>query len=258
MPYDTAICRPADLTAACPVERNPSEGTHHSWYLPVKTAVEWVAALVLLVLLAPVMGVLALLTKWTSPGPAFYMQTRLGKDGRPFSIYKIRTMTHNCELTTGPVWSAGNDRRVTPLGRFLRDTHLDELPQLWNVLQGDMSLIGPRPERPEIVARLETALPRYRERLQVRPGVTGLAQVHRPPDADLEDVRHKLAYDLHYVKEVSAAMDVRILVTTALNMVAQAFNFAGRLLVKSYGERVESAYAAAPPSADTRQTAGAA
>src|SRR5439155_12868491 len=116
-----------------------------------------------------------LLVKLTSRGPALYTQTRLGRNGRPFTIYKLRTMQHRCESLTGARWSTPGDPRITPVGRFLRKTHLDELPQLWNVLRGDMALVGPRPERPEFVPQLEQAVPHYRDRLLVRPGVSGLA-----------------------------------------------------------------------------------
>jgi lipopolysaccharide/colanic/teichoic acid biosynthesis glycosyltransferase len=108
---------------------------------------------------------------------------------------------------------------VTPFGRFLRNTHLDELPQLWNVLRGDMALVGPRPERPEIVAILETEIPLYRDRELIRPGVTGLAQIQLPPDTDVESVRRKLAYDLYYIREANALLDLKILIATALKVV---------------------------------------
>src|SRR5207253_4196733 len=142
--------------------------------------------------------------------PVFYSQIRLGRGGKPFAIYKIRTMTHNCEKVSGAQWSTPGDARITPVGRFLRKTHLDELPQLWNVLRADMSLVGPRPERPEFVPKLEHALPRYRDRLAVRPGVSGLAQVQLPPDTDLASVRRKLAHDLFYVERMSFWLDLRI------------------------------------------------
>src|SRR5262249_47324474 len=119
-----------------------------SWYVPIKVCLEWVVGLVLLTLFAPLIAALAAWVKLTSRGPAFYAQTRLGRRGRPYRIYKLRTMCHNAEAHSGPVWAAKQDLRITPLGKFLRDTHLDELPQLWNVLRGEMSLIGPRPERP--------------------------------------------------------------------------------------------------------------
>jgi len=170
------------------------------------------------------------LVRATSPGPFVYTQTRLGLNRRRFTIYKIRSMTHNCEQLSGPCWSVGNDPRVTPVGRFLRRTHLDELPQLWNVLRGDMSLVGPRPERPEFVASLEQVLPRYSERLKVRPGVTGLAQMKLPPDTDLLSVRRKLVYDLHYVERSRLGLDLRILLGTALFLLGIPFTLSCRLL----------------------------
>jgi lipopolysaccharide/colanic/teichoic acid biosynthesis glycosyltransferase len=199
------------------------------WYVPCKTALDFVAAAVLLVVAAPVVGLAALLVKLTSRGPAFYTQTRVGRNGRLFTIYKVRTMIHKCESLTGPRWSMPGDPRVTRLGNFLRVTHLDELPQLVNVLRGDMSLIGPRPERPEFVPELERALPRYRERLAVLPGVTGLAQVRLPADTDLGSVRTKLAYDLYYIRHLSPMLDLRILLCTSLYAVGVPFRWSRRL-----------------------------
>src|ERR1700687_1886239 len=147
-----------------------------SVYLVLRTIADRLAALVLFVAAAPVISVSALLVKLTSRGPAFYSQTRLGLGGRLFTIYKIRTMIHNCESLTGPRWSIPGDPRVTRLGRFLRGSHLDELRQLVNVVRADMNLIGPRPERPECLADLQRELPHYTNRLAIRPGVTGLAQ----------------------------------------------------------------------------------
>jgi lipopolysaccharide/colanic/teichoic acid biosynthesis glycosyltransferase len=188
-----------------------------------RTALEFLVALGLLVVTAPLVLLAALLVKLTSRGPVFYTQVRLGRGGRPYLLYKIRSMAHDCERLSGPRWSTGRDPRVTPVGRVLRFTHLDELPQLWNVLCGEMSLIGPRPERPEFVPQLEQALPRYRERLRVRPGVTGLAQVQLPADSGLESVRRKLAYDLYYIEAVGPWLDLRILLSTALKMVGVPF-----------------------------------
>lgn len=179
-----------------------------------KFAVEWATACLLLVLLAPFLAILALIVKCTSRGPAIYAQTRLGKDDRPFTLYKFRTMRHDCERLSGPCWAQPDDPRVTVLGRFLRAFHLDELPQLWNVVRGEMSLIGPRPERPEIIAKLETVIPRYSERRQVRPGMTGLAQVQLPPDTTLSCVRRKLIYDLYYIEQISFWLDLQILSST--------------------------------------------
>lgn len=223
-------------------------GTHtegsdprHQWYMPLKVGFEWCIALVLMVLLAPLIGLLALMVKWTDPGPAFYSQVRLGHRGKEYRIFKLRTMKQDCEAKTGPVWSSGaNDPRVTRFGRLLRDTHLDELPQLWNVLRGEMSLVGPRPERPEIATKLERAMSCYPNRLLVRPGVTGLAQVQLPPDVDLESVRRKLAYDLHYVREVSPVLDARIVFATALHFTAVAIKAVGEYLIRAERTEVET------------------
>jgi len=188
-----------------------------SWYLRCKTGVEFLLAAGLLILNAPVILLAALAVKLTSRGPAFYIQSRVGKNGRVFTIFKIRTMIHNCESLTGPRWAIPGDPRVTRVGQFLRSAHLDELPPLINILRGGMGLIGPRPERPEFVTELERALPCYRDRLSVRPGVTGLAQVQLPADTELASVRRKLAYDLHYIRHLSLSLDLRILFCTVLH-----------------------------------------
>lgn len=188
-------------------------------YLAVKQVMDCVAALVLSVLLAPLAFVSMVLVKLTSRGPAIYSQPRVGFNGRIYTIYKVRSMRHDCERASGARWAKKNDSRVTPIGGFLRKTHLDELPQLWNVIKGEMSLVGPRPERPVFVEQLETALPRYMERLRVRPGVTGLAQVQLPPDTDLESVRRKLVLDLRYVERLNFWLDARIVLVTGLGLV---------------------------------------
>lgn len=183
-------------------------------YAVIKAAVEFTLALVLLLLTAPLILFAMLLIKLTSRGPALYTQTRIGKSGLPFTIFKLRTMVHECESLTGAQWCKPGDTRITRVGWWLRRTHIDELPQLWNVLIGDMSLIGPRPERPEFVPSLEQAIALYRERLGVRPGLTGFAQVQLPPDTDLDSVRIKLAYDLHYVCHMSFCFDVMLYLAT--------------------------------------------
>src|SRR5438552_3957175 len=173
-----------------------------------KVAMDWTLSLALLILAAPLVLLAALAVKLTSRGPIFYSQTRLGRGGQPYTIYKIRTMLHNCESKSGACWSTAGDPRITLVGRFLRRTHVDELPQLWNVLRGEMSLVGPRPERPEFVTTLEVVIPHYRARLAVRPGITGLGQVQLPADTDLTSVRRKLAYDLYYVRQLSLWLDL--------------------------------------------------
>jgi lipopolysaccharide/colanic/teichoic acid biosynthesis glycosyltransferase len=207
-----------------------------------KSAMDFILACVLIVVTAPVMLLGMLLVYLTSPGPVIYCQTRLGQYGRRYTIYKIRSMNHNCERLTGPTWAKPGDNRVTWIGKILRATHIDELPQLWNILCGEMSLVGPRPERPEIAFQLERALPRFQERLSVRPGVTGLAQVQLPPDVDLNSVRRKLACDLYYIGQITPWLDLRILIGTALGVLGIGFAVTGRVLRIPSGEAVESAY----------------
>ena len=185
----------------------------------LKRAADFFLACALMLIAAPIIAVLAILVKRASTGPAFYSQARLGLNGRPFRILKLRTMFDNCESITGPVWSCKNDERITPIGRILRDTHLDELPQLWNVLRGDMSLVGPRPERAEIARRIETKVPEFALRLRVRPGLTGLAQLRVPADVDIASIPHKLAQDLFYLRHQSLLLDLRILISTGFQFV---------------------------------------
>jgi lipopolysaccharide/colanic/teichoic acid biosynthesis glycosyltransferase len=188
-------------------------------YFLVKRGLDFFLAAALLVLSAPVVLAAMALVKLTSRGPMTYTQTRVGFAGRPFTIYKIRTMIHNCESLTGPRWAVPDDPRVTPVGAVLRKLHLDELPQLVNVLRGEMSLVGPRPERPEFVMKLERDIPHYQARHSVVPGITGLAQLHLPPDTEVCHVERKLRYDLYYARYFGLQMDVRILVGTALKVI---------------------------------------
>jgi lipopolysaccharide/colanic/teichoic acid biosynthesis glycosyltransferase len=213
------------LTESGPRPPVPPGGVY-AWCRPV---LDRLVALVLLVLTSPVIGLAMLLVKWTSRGPTLYSQIRLGLHGAPFAIFKIRTMVHNCEAGTGPRWSSPGDPRITPVGRFLRVTHLDELPQLWNVLRGDMALVGPRPERPEFIPVLQRSIPRYRDRLVIKPGLTGLAQVNLPADTDLASVRRKLAHDLYYVEHAGFWLDVRLVLCTAGHVVGIPFRVLARL-----------------------------
>jgi lipopolysaccharide/colanic/teichoic acid biosynthesis glycosyltransferase len=186
-------------------------------------------AAILLLPAAPLMLVLIALIRATSKGPSVFRQTRTGKDGKQYVMYKLRSMYCDAERATGPAWTQARDPRVTPLGRWLRKLHLDELPQLFNVLRGEMSLVGPRPERPEFVEVLRTAIPHYESRLKVRPGITGLAQINLPPDSDLNSVRRKQALDLQYIAEANALLDIRILLSTTLRIVGVPGAAAARL-----------------------------
>lgn len=185
-------------------------------YATIKPAIDLFVALVLLVLTFPIMIAAMMLVRLTSRGPVMYTQRRVGLYGEVFTIFKIRTMYEDSERQSGATWAVPGDPRITPLGRFLRFSHLDELPQLFNVLSGEMSLVGPRPERPEFLPRLEAEIPDYRRRLAVRPGITGLAQVQQAPDTDVNSVRRKLDYDLHYVAAMGAWLDLRIVLATGL------------------------------------------
>jgi lipopolysaccharide/colanic/teichoic acid biosynthesis glycosyltransferase len=158
------------------------------------------------------MALIAIAVRLTSTGPAFYHQRRVGLLGRDITIHKFRTMRVDAEAETGPVWaSKSGDPRVTPIGGFLRRTRMDELPQLWNVLKGEMSFVGPRPERPEFVEELTREIPYYGQRHVVRPGITGWAQVRYTYGATIEDALEKLQYDLYYIKNLSIALDLYIL-----------------------------------------------
>jgi sugar transferase (PEP-CTERM system associated) len=186
-----------------------------------KRASDVVAAIAGLILAAPLMLVSALLLKLESPAdPILYHQERVGLNGETFIIHKFRTMRSDAEAKTGPVWSAGDkDPRITAVGRFMRKTRLDEIPQLWNVLRGDMSLIGPRPERPAFVETLTQQIPFYGQRHVVKPGVTGWAQVRYTYGASVEDALQKMQYDLYYVKHMSLRFDLLIALETIKTVV---------------------------------------
>ncbi len=187
-------------------------------YAEFKRAIDILFAAPGVVVATPITLFLALLVKLTSRGPAFYLQERVGKDGRVFKIIKLRTMVADAEAATGPVWASADDPRETRFGRFLRRTHLDELPQFWNVLRGDMSLIGPRPERPVFVEKFRSEIPGYGARLSVRPGITGWAQINHPSDRTLDDVRRKLDFDREYIRSMGWGIDIRIMAATAARM----------------------------------------
>jgi lipopolysaccharide/colanic/teichoic acid biosynthesis glycosyltransferase len=195
-------------------------------------AVNFMLALVALVALFPVFLIVGLLVKLTSRGPVFYTQERIGLDrrafgpvnqnhrrkldlgGRPFTIYKFRTMRVDAERESGAVWARQDDPRVTPVGRFLRQYRLDELPQLLNVLRGEMNIVGPRPERPGIFAELRNHIAEYPLRQRAKPGITGLAQISHHYDRSIDDVRRKVHYDLEYIRRQSVREDLRIMLRT--------------------------------------------
>jgi len=184
---------------------------------------KWYVDVFISIVTLPVIGSLILLfmllTKLTSKGPVLYSQIRCSKDGKPFKMYKIRSMVIDAESRGGAVWAGKRDPRVTAVGRFMRRFHLDELPQIWNVWCGEMTVIGPRPERPEIIDQLKKEITCYEHRMLVLPGLTGYAQLNRPSDTDLRDVRKKLILDLEYIEKASFWFDMRILLGTAFKFV---------------------------------------
>ena len=192
-----------------------SSGFHKKeWLLAIKRLFDVLAAAAGLLLGAPLMLLVAVAVKYTSDGPILYHQTRVGQHGRHFVVHKFRSMRVDAEAGTGAVWASKIDSRVTPIGRFLRKTRLDEMPQLWNVLVGEMSLVGPRPERPEFVASLTKQIPFYGERHVVKPGVTGWAQVSYAYGVSVEDALEKLQYDLYYAKNLTLPFDLLIVLQT--------------------------------------------
>jgi len=190
------------------------------WERVVKRLIDIVVSLIVLGLGLPLWVLIAILIKIDSRGPVIYKQERVGKDGKIFTLYKFRSMYENAEALTGPTWATKNDPRVTRVGKILRKLHLDEIPQFINVLKGDMSLIGPRPERPVFVEKLSKEIPLYRRRLKVKPGITGWAQVKYKYDESIEDVKKKLQYDLFYIENMSLRMDLKIIAYTILHILS--------------------------------------
>lgn len=179
-----------------------------------KRVVDVVVSGLFLTFTLPIMLLTAIMIRLDSPGPIFYRQERVGRDGRTYTLLKFRSMRVDAETASGPRWAAQNDDRITPIGNFIRKTRLDEIPQVINVLRGEMSFIGPRPERPFFVESLCEAIPYYSERHRVKPGITGWAQVCYPYGASIEDAKEKLAYDLYYIKNRSLFLDIVILLQT--------------------------------------------
>jgi len=214
--------------------RRRSESVTDRVYGWFKRSIDVFLSAIGLLVLFPVFAILAVLIRLDSPGSVFYAQERIGMNrrrgrndphsgkerrradsfGRPFKIYKLRTMVSDAEKNTGPVWASAQDARVTRLGRILRQTRLDETPQLWNVLRGDMSLVGPRPERPSFVRSFAETIPDYPKRCQALPGITGLAQVKSHYDTSVDTVNRKLQYDLYYVRHGRFLLDMKIMAAT--------------------------------------------
>lgn len=192
----------------CP--QNSETRASQGAYRVIKRAFDFTAALLLSILLVLPMAILILLIRIDSPGPAIFRQERLGKDGKPFMILKLRTMRMDAEKN-GPRWADANDSRCTRLGRFLRKTRLDELPQVWNILRGEMSFVGPRPEREYFYGQFEQYIPEFRDRLAVVPGLTGWAQINGGYTLRPEE---KILFDMEYIKEASLWMDVKCLIMT--------------------------------------------
>jgi exopolysaccharide biosynthesis polyprenyl glycosylphosphotransferase len=202
-------------------ELPPHLGTLN-WSSPTKQSMERLSSrildmlisLAMLILTSPLLLLASMMIKLDSSGPVLYRQVRVGQNGRDFVLYKLRSMVADAEGASGPCWAMQRDPRVTRIGKFMRLTRMDELPQLVNVLRGDMSLVGPRPERPHFAEQLGALIPSYRDRNAVKPGITGWAQINCPYGASVQDARVKLAYDLFYVANRSLLLDMRILFAT--------------------------------------------
>jgi exopolysaccharide biosynthesis polyprenyl glycosylphosphotransferase len=190
-----------------------------SWEAQIKRLIDIIVSALVLVLGSPVWFALAAIIRLSSPGPAVYKQERIGRNGRPFVMMKFRSMYRDAEKHTGPKWATEDDPRITPVGRFLRKTRLDEIPQFINVLRGEMSLVGPRPERAFFIEQLRKEIPWYVRRIKMKPGITGWAQVKHKYDASIEDVKQKVLFDLYYFENMSLALDLKILVRTLLVVV---------------------------------------
>jgi len=189
------------------------------WEKVAKRGMDIVISLLCIGLTIPLTLLIIVFIKLDSPGPAIYKQQRVGRFGKLFTIYKFRTMYEDAEKHSGPVWADENDPRITKVGYWLRKLRLDEIPQCWNVLKGEMSLVGPRPERPYFVEKFKNKIPLYVRRLRVRPGITGWAQVKWKYDSSLADVEEKIKYDLFYVENISLRMDFKILINTAMTVI---------------------------------------
>ena len=211
---------PIKITSAQETLTSPSYSTSfilkHFYARKVKVIPDVVFAIVLLILGLPLWFFIACVIKLDSKGPVFFKQVRLGKNNEKYTLIKFRTMIENAEIETGPVWTDKKDPRITFVGKWLRRFYLDEVPQLFNVLKGEMSIIGPRPERPYFAEQLVKKYPSYLDRLSVKPGLTGWAQINQSYDISIEDVKQKLKYDFYYIENLSFIFDLQIMIKTIL------------------------------------------
>jgi len=194
------------------IDINPQLMTE--WERAAKRVIDVVVSFIMLIVTSPIILATALAIKLDSKGPVIYKQERSGLNGKVFRVYKFRSMYQDAEKRTGPIWSTKDDPRITRVGKFIRRVRIDELPQIWNVFKGEMSLVGPRPERPFFVEQLAKEIPYYKRRLRVRPGITGWAQVKHKYDENIEDVKTKLQFDLFYIENMSLKTDIKILFRT--------------------------------------------
>ena len=215
------LVRSTEIIVPVQVEKQFTSINYKLIYLTgIKRFMDLVLSVLLFVTGLPFYIIFGLLIKLDSKGPVLFKQIRAGLQNSSFLLYKFRSMGFHAEADTGPIWTAQNDPRITKVGQFLRRFRFDEFPQLLNVLKGEMSLVGPRPERPFFVEKLKQEYPFYMRRLKVRPGITGWAQIKHPYDEQLEDVREKLRYDFYYIENVSLWLDLKIIISTVRVMLS--------------------------------------
>jgi exopolysaccharide biosynthesis polyprenyl glycosylphosphotransferase len=200
------------------IQVNPNLNTLYNRYS--KRVLDLLISIPVFLLISPFWGIISILIKLDSTGPVLYKQDRIGENHRKFTIRKFRSMKYDAEMETGPIWATDADPRITRVGGWLRRFRLDEIPQLLNVIKGEMSIIGPRPERPFFMEQLMQEFPFYYRRHKIRPGITGWAQIKQPYDRDINDVRKKLKYDFYYIENLSFSLDMKILANTAWVMLS--------------------------------------
>ena len=220
-PENLPLVRSTEIIVPVQAENQFASLNYKLIYLTgIKRFMDLVLSVLFFVTGLPFYIIFGLLIKLDSKGPVLFKQIRTGLQNSSFLLYKFRSMGFRAEADTGPVWTAQNDPRITKVGQFLRRFRFDEFPQLLNVLKGEMSLVGPRPERPFFVEKLKQEYPFYMRRLKVRPGITGWAQIKHPYDEHLEDVREKLRYDFYYIENVSLWLDLKIIISTVRVMLS--------------------------------------